>query len=242
MYRCKRITLIGLVVATVLCALVGTAPAIGGVLAPFPMTRQVLGELLASGQAALTHYRLAERQARVEGQPYIADLFRAVATSQTVMNRNFRALLAELGGDIAVCTELPSQPTTTRQNLIAAMQHEIRETDKLLPQALARISREGHRAAMDLLKEVLRAQQLRRSDMREIRTGARYFYSRLQEEVRRRATVYYICEQSGSLVLNELPAVCPVRGASTVSYRDLHQLSAEAEWQACHKAPAAQHL
>ncbi len=242
MYRRKRITLIVLMGATVFCALIGTAAADGGAPAPFPLTRQALGELLASGQAALTHYRLAERQARVEGQPYIADLFRAVATSQTVMNRNFRALLAELGGDIAVCTESPLRPTTTRQNLIVAMQHEIRETDKLLPQALARISREGHRAAMDLLKEALRAQRLRRSDMREIRMGARYFYSRLQEEVRRRATIYYICAQSGSLVLNELPAVCPVRGASTVSYRALHQLPAKAEWQACHKAPVAQHL
>ncbi len=233
MPRCKRIALTSLGMALVFCALTGTAPANSGPLAPFPTTRQVLGELLASGQAAQAHYRQAEHQARIEGQPYIADLFRAVATSQTVMNRNFRALLTELGGEVTFCPEPLSRPSTTRRNLIVAMQHEIRETDKLLPQALARISREGHRAAMDLLKEALRAQQLRRSDMREIRMGARHFYSRLQKEVRRRATVYYICQHSGALLVGDLPAVCPVRGAATTSYRALQRIPEEAGLQAC---------
>ena len=233
MLRCKRIIRIALGVALVFCVLIGTAPADSGPLAPFPMTRQVLGELLASGQAALAHYRLAERQARIEDQPYIADLFRAVATSQTVMNRNFRALLAELGGEVAICTEPLSRPSTTRRNLIVAIQHEIRETDRLFPQALARISREGHREAMDLLQDALRAQQLRRSDMREIHMGARYFYSRLQKEVRRRATVYYICQHSGALLVGNLPAVCPVRGAATTSYRALQRIPVETSLHAC---------
>ncbi len=233
MHKRKRIALISLGAAVMFWSLTGTAPADDGPPAPFPETRRVLGDLLASGQAALAHYRLAERQARIGGQPYIADLFGAVAASQAVMNRNFQDLLAELGGEIAVCGQSLSRPSTTRQNLIVAIQHEIRETDTLFPQALARISHEGHRAAMDLLKASLRAQQLRRGDMRKIRMGTRYFYSRLQKEVRRRATVYYICQRSGALLVGDLPAVCPVRGTATTSYRTLQRIPVETSLHAC---------
>ena len=215
----------------------------GGETGTYPDTRLVIGELVSSGQAWLRHYRLSENQARQEGRIYLADLFKAMALSQTVMNRNFENILVALGGEEKTCAAAGSpRLTTTRQNLIAAIRQEIRETDKLYPEALKRIAAEGHPAATALLTQALRAQQLRRGDMREIHRGARYFYSRLQAEVRRRAPVYYICQQSGTLVLNELPAVCPVRGASTASYRALHLFPVAAEWQACRTAPVARHL
>ncbi len=221
----------------------GAARADRGAQGAYPQTRQVIGELVASGEAWLVHYRLSEAQARSEGQPYLADLFKAMAFSQTVMNRNFRDLLDALSSGETACAAAESpRPSTTRRNLIAAIRQEIRETDTLYPEALERIAPEGHLAATTLLVQALRAHQLRRGDMREIHLGARYFYSRLQTEVRRRAPVYYICQQSGTLVLNELPAVCPVRGASTASYRALNQFPAAAEWQACRAEPAARHL
>lgn len=242
MLKRERIIPVGLGVAVMIGAVIGTALADDGRSALFPKTRQVLGELLDSGQTALAQYRLAERQARIENQPYLADLFRAVAASQTVMNRNFRELLAGLGSTVTVCNPSRSKASTTRQNLIVAMQHEIRETDKLFPQALAHIRSEGHRVAMDLVEESLRAQQLRRSDMREIIMGARYFYSRLQKEVRHRATVYYVCQRSGALLVGDLPEVCPVRGTVTTSYRPLQRIAVETGLRACRSETIADRL
>ncbi len=242
MLKRERIILAGLGVVVMLWSVAETALADGGSLASFPKTRQVIGELLTSGQAALAQYRLAERQARIEDQPYLADLFRAVAVSQTIMNRNFRELLAGLGGEVTACNPSRSKRSTTRRNLIVTMQHEINETDKLFPRALAHIRSEGHQAAMDLLKEALRAQQLRRSDMREIFMGARYFYSRLQKEVRHRATVYYICLRSGALLVGALPAVCPVTGTATTSYRPLQRIPVATGLRACRSDTNADRL
>ncbi len=242
MLKRNRINLIGLGMAAMIWSVTGTALADGGRSASFPKTRQVLGELLVSGQTALVQYRLAERQARIEDRPYLADLFGAVAASQAVMNRNFRELLARLGSTATVCSPSRSKPSTTRQNLIVTMQHEIRETDKLFPQALAHIRSEGHRVAINLMAEALRAQKLRRSDMRQIIMGARYFYSRLQKEFRHRATVYYVCQRSGALLIGDLPAVCPVRGTATTHYRPLQRIPVETGLHACRSETIANRL
>lgn len=243
MYRRPTHTIGVLAILTAALATGGAARADSGSQGAYPQTRQVIGELVATGQAWLRHYRLSEAQARSEGQPDIADLFKAMAFSQAVMNRNFKGLFDDLGGEEAACaTAERPRASTTRRHLIAAIRQEIRETDKLYPEALERIAPEGHLAAIALLTQALRAQQLRRGDMQEIHLGARYFYSRLQTEIRQRASVYYICQQSGTLVLNKLPAVCPVRGVSTASYRALNHFPAASEWQACHTEPVARHL
>ncbi len=229
-------------IAAVFLAMAGFARANVDSPGPYAETRQVLAELVASGQAAQAHYRQSEHRARFEDQPYIANLFKAMATSQAVMNRNFEALLAALGGETALCADFGSALASTRQNLIAAIQYEIHETDKVYPQALARIRHEGHRGAVDMLKQALRAQQLRRRDMRQIRMGARYFYSRLEKEIQRRAPIYRICQQSGALLVGELPAICPVRGSATTSYRSLHMFSSLSHRQACQPLTTARRL
>ncbi len=242
MFRREWRTLAGLGALTLVLSMTGPALANSAGPAPYPETRQVLAELASSGRAALAHYRRSERQAMDENRPYIADLFRAVATSQAIVNRNFEGLLTELGGETGGCADTPPPRATTRQNLIAAIQHEIRETDRLYPAALERILHEGHPVAVALLEQAVRAQQLRRSDMREIRLGARFFYNKLEKEVRRRAPIYYICQQSGTMLINELPAVCPVRGATTSSYRPLHRIPAAIDLQACRSEAGSQRL
>lgn len=131
-----------------------------GPLGTYSETRQALAALVVSGQTALMHYRQSEHQARDENQPFIADLFNAMATSQRVMNRNFERRLNDLGGNLSACAIPASKQSTTRQNLIVAIRNEIQETDKIYPEALARIRGEGHPAVMALLKQVIRAQQL----------------------------------------------------------------------------------
>ncbi len=205
---------------------------------PYPETRKVLEELVIAGQSAVRHYRQSARQARNENLPYIADLFKAMGVSQLVMLRNFKRLLSELDKPVSTCALTRFHRATTRQNLMTAIQNEIRETDELYPQALERIRDEGHTAAKVSLRQAIQAQALHRRDMRDIQRGARHFYGLLKREVQRRATTYYICQHSGAMLLNALPAVCPVRGASTASYRALHRISLNNNHSACQPGAA----
>ena len=206
--------------------------------AAYPETRKVLEELMIAGQSAAAHYRLSARQARSENLPYIADLFKAMAVSQLVMLRNFERLLSELDRPVSTCALTRIHRGTTRQNLLTAIQNEIHETDERYPRALERIRDEGHTAAMASLRQAIQAQALHRRDMRDIQRGARHFFGLLKREVQRRATTYYICQHSGALLLNALPAVCPVRGASTASYRVLHSVSLNNDLSACQPGAA----
>ena len=222
--------------------LVGGAAQTATASAPYPETRQILVELVIAGHSAVRHYRQSAHQAWRENLPHMADLFKAMAVSQLVMTRNFERFLTELDGSVSACALSGIQRSTTRQNLIRAIQNEMHETDELYPRALERIRAEGHPAVMAALRQAIQAQALHRRDMRDIHRGARHFYGLLKREVRRRATTYYICQQSGAMLLNALPDVCPVRGASTASYRALHSVSLVNDLSACQPGGAIRPL
>ena len=98
----------------------------------YPETREVLSELVITGHSAVTHYYQSAHQASNENLPHLADLFRAMAASQLVMVRNFERYLTELDGGVSACTLPPIDRSTTRRNLMAAIQNEIRETGNIL--------------------------------------------------------------------------------------------------------------
>jgi rubrerythrin len=198
--------------------------------------------LVIAGQVSLNLYRAYEVQARDENLPQIANLFQAMAISQTVMTRNFENLLMKLGGSASNCVERSPQRGHTRQNLVTAIRKEIHETDKRYPEALSRISHEGHAAGMLTLMHAVRAQQMHRDTMQEIYDAARSYYALLKSELQRRQTIYYICRQSGAILMDELPQICPVRGESTASYQELQTLAAWGGLPACPPEGAPKHL
>ena len=154
----------------------------------------------------------------------------------------FERYLTELDGSVSACAHPRIDRSTTRRNLIAAIKNEIRETDELYPQALERIRPERHPAVMNMLRQAIEAQALRRRDMQAIDRGARHFYGLLKREIQRRATIYYICQKSGAMLMNALPAICPVRGASTESYRVLYRTSTGRNLNACQPGNTPRHL
>ena len=191
----------------------------------YTVTRRVLMELVIAGQTSVANYHVYEKQAREENLPHIADLFRAMATSQKIMTRNFEKLLKELGQRISPCAVPSPREWNTRKNLMVALREEIHETDTLYPDAMERIRGERHPQGMAILKHALRAQQMHRDNMEEIYDAARSYYSLLKSELKRREPTYYICHQSGAMLLDALPKICPVRGESTVSYQELHAMT-----------------
>ena len=222
----------GLFLALALLVLM-SAPVAADQRGRYPQTQQVLTELVISGQASLNLYRAYEEQARDENLPQIANLFRAMAFSETVMTRNFENLLRKLGGSVSGCVVRYAPKRNTRKNLVTAIRKEIHETDKLYPQALARISREGHAAGMLTLAHAVRAQQMHRGNMQELYDAARSYYSLLKREFKRRETTYYICRRSGALLMDELPKICPVRGESTASYQGMQTIAARGVLPVC---------
>ncbi len=119
-----QLRLVWLVPPLIAVLLVGGAAQAATASDPYPETRKVLVELVITGHSAVRHYRQSALQAWRENLPHMADLFNAMAVSQLVMTRNFERFLTELDGSVSACALSGIQRSTTRQNLIRAIQFD----------------------------------------------------------------------------------------------------------------------
>lgn len=200
----------------------------------YPETGRIMRELYANGLSALGRYIDFNRQARKEKQPEFARLFDAIAASQAVMIANFERILIDLGGSVPTCTVDNPMVATTRMNLRRALEMEILETDATYPDAFKRIESEGYAAAIHTLRLALRAQRQHRAGMERMLTAVDHFYGSLKTALQEKKIRYFVCRETGAILLDKLPEICPVRGKSTSNYREIHEFRVPENMRACH--------
>lgn len=200
----------------------------------YPETGRIMRELYMNGRTALGRYIDFNRQAQKEKLPEFARLFEAIAASQAVMIVNFERLITDLGGSVPTCTHEDRTVANTRTNLRRALEMEILETDVTYPDALKRIESDGYAAAIYTIKLALRAQRQHRAKMERMLTAVDHFYGSLKTALQERKIRYFVCHQTGAMLLDELPEICPVRGISTSSYRESHIFRTLEGMRACY--------
>ena len=215
------------------CILSSPALASAAEIHDYPKTIGALTQLYEKGLAAWHHYKAYEIQARNENLDQMARLFAAMAASQSVMTGHFQRLLVDLEGAQKMC--LPHSPTVgvTQDNLRSTIEMELLETDVSFPNALRQITSEGHGQAIRVLQTAIDVQRHHREKLRRIYSYSGYFYARLTAKIRQHKSRYFICRQTGAIILDKLPSNCPVQGGTTSSYIELFAFETDKRMMAC---------
>jgi len=183
----------------------------------YPKTVAALQERYADEVQAHQKYGAYAEQAGEEGYPQIAYLFTALAASETVHARNFKALLGELG----VQDHAPAigfEIATTRENLQQATHVETDEIDREYPEILEQIRPENHAAAIRDITYAWEAEKQHRDLIVKIHGAASRWFGLLVRRIEGEPTHYYVCRVCGS-TLTEVPAEwCPICGHSIEHY------------------------
>ena len=199
----------------------------------YSKTIDELAQLYERGLSAWQHYQAYEIQAKKENLDEMARLFAAIAASQSVMTGHFHRLLVDLKGDRKRC--MPHSPTegVTQDNLRSAIEMELRETDVSFPNALRQITSEGHRQAIRVLKTTIDVQRHHREKLKMIYSYSGYFFARLTAKFSQHKPRYFICMQTGAIIVDKLPPNCPVQGGTTSSYITLVAFEADNRMMTC---------
>ncbi len=181
--------------------------------------------------AALTyaHQRETDAQRRYvafagkatqEGYKGIAYMFTAFAVSEGVHVRNFKTLIAQLGGQ-GSAGPTAIAPGNTKENLIAAVDDEIDAIDSLYPRTLERVQPEGHGEASRLVKFAWESERQHRELIQKIRRYSPMLFERVAKEIDAKTGLYFVCQTCGS-TLNRIPSPsCPVCGSAPEQYRQV---------------------
>jgi len=199
----------------------------------YSKTIDELAQLYERGLSAWQHYQAYEIQAKKENLDEMARLFAAMAASQSVMTGHFQRLLVDLKSARKMC--LPHSPTVgiTQDNLRAAIEMELRETDVSFPNALRQITGEGYSQAIRALQIAIDVQRHHREKLKRIHSYSGHFFGALTAKFSEQKPRYFICRQTGAIVLDKLPSSCPVRGGTTSSYIELVAFESDKRMMTC---------
>ncbi len=178
----------------------------------YPFTIEALHERHQDEIIALHTYQAYADQARADGYPNIAHLFRSLAASEAVHANNFKNLLKALGEESRAKVSTDIKVLDTRQNLKNAVEVEAQEIDHEYPAILKRISQENHKGAMQSIEYAWKAEKQHRELIKKMLKGTKkVWFSFLVDVIEGDPVDYHVCQICGS-TLTELPknhcAIC----------------------------------
>ena len=223
------------IMTCLLLALVWASPAFATVMDAnsYPITVDMLTQLHADSLTAWQLHNAYERQARNEGFPGVANLFAAMAASQAIIVNRLQGLLTENGIGPMSCLNRPQTVQMTRDNLRSAIEIELRNTDETFPNALKQVTNEGHAPAIQFLQTAIDVKRHHRDKLAKIHAYSGYFFRALTAKIDRQNPRYFVCSWTGAVIVNELPATCPIRGGVPSSYVELVKLKASTHRNTC---------
>jgi rubrerythrin len=202
----------------VLLAGIATGRSVQAATEAYPQTLAALAYALQRETDAHRRYVEFAAIAKREGYDGIAYMFSAFAVSEGVHARNFRGLVARLGGQ-ADAAPTPIKPGKTKQNLIAAVDDEIDSIDRLYPGTLERLGPEGHGEAAALVKFAWQSERQHRDMIQKIRRYSPMMFEQVAKAIDEKSGLYFVCQTCGS-TLNKVPGTnCPVCGSAPEQYQ-----------------------
>jgi len=183
----------------------------------YPETVAALAHAFQRETDAHRRYLAFARTATQEGYNGIAYMFTAFAMSEGLHARNFKGLVAQLGGE-ASAAPTAIKPGTTKQNLIAAVDDELDSIDNLYPRTLERIRPEGYDEAARLVRFAWESEQQHRDLIQKIRRYSPLLFEQVAKAIDQKTGLYFVCQTCGS-TLNRVPSPkCPVCGGAPAQY------------------------
>ena len=176
----------------------------------YPETIAVLQMLYGGEVRARYRYLEFAKVAKADGHDNIAYLFKAIAHSEAVHEKNFKGILEKLGTTAANVDLSSIKISTTKENLKYATEVELSEIDTEYPRYIQRVGPEKHPEAIEFINYAWEAERQHRELIKEIQSGTGMFFSMLLEHFRKDDSVYYVNQNCGATV-TELPLDdCPI--------------------------------
>ena len=130
--------------------MIGAALAAAVIPAPAKVSQQTLENLNAAfqGESNAAHrYEAFAKKADADGYSQAARLFRAAARAESIHKENHKQAILDLGGKIKDFKLDEPKPSTTSENLQAAIKGESYERDTMYPDFLKRAKEDGSKEA-----------------------------------------------------------------------------------------------
>lgn len=178
--------------------------------AGYPITVAAMREAQAGEMGVYYRYTEFSRQARQENYRGIAYLFVAFAAAEFVHAANFGRIQTGLGVEVAPIAKAAFKVGSTRENLMAAAEGEIRSVDEYYPKLLEQIRPEGHADAMTAVGYAWETEQRHRDKLRQVQRWSPSFFEQVAKVIDQKTGQYHVCQLCGC-TLNQVPVTsCPV--------------------------------
>jgi len=187
----------------------------------YPETISVLQELYGNEVRAGYRYQLYSKRAKADDLVNIAHLFKALAVSEGVHARKFKAVLESLGVKPQEVDLGNIVASNTRENLKYATEVELAEIDQEYPAYLRRITPELHRKALEHVNYAWASERQHRELIKKIQSGTGMFFSMLLKYFYENDSRYYVNNNCGATV-TELPeGRCPICHFPLDTYKEV---------------------
>ena len=187
----------------------------------YPETIAVLQTLYGNEVRARHRYQLFSETAKADGHTNIAHLFKSIAASEAVHERNFSRILESLAAKIPEIDVSTIKASTTQDNLKYATNVELSEIDKEYPQYISRVSPEKHKEALEYINYAWEAERQHRELIKEIKSGPGFFFSVLLERFRENKSTYYVNQHCGATVMVLPEGACPICHKPLDTYKEV---------------------
>jgi rubrerythrin len=178
--------------------------------AAYPITAAAMREAQAGEMGVYYRYTEFARKASQEDYRGIAYLFAAFAAAEFVHAANFGRIQTGLGVEVSPIAKAAFNVGSTRDNLMAAADGEIRSVDEYYPRLLERIRPEGHADAMAAVGYAWETEKRHRDKIRQVQRWSPSFFEQVAKVIDQKTGQYHVCQLCGC-TLNQVPTgICPV--------------------------------
>lgn len=176
----------------------------------YPVTAAAMREAQVAEMGVYYRYTDFARKAQQDGYRGIAYLFAAFAAAEFVHAGNFGRIQAGLGSEVPPIAKPAFSVGSTRDNLMAAAEGEIRSVDDHYPRLLDRIRPEGHADAMASVSYAWETEKRHRDKIRQVQRWSPSFFEQVAKVIDQKTGQYHVCQLCGC-TLHQVPTTnCPV--------------------------------
>ncbi|MDO9529161.1 MAG: rubrerythrin family protein [Syntrophales bacterium] len=192
-----------------------------GAQANYPETISALRTAYQNEMTAFHAYIAYAEKAESEGYPNIAQLFMAIANSESIHARNFKRILTELKVDVKEMPPPKLTVLTTKENLKYLTEKEIKEIDQTYPSLIERIKPEKHEAAIHNMSWAWKSEEQHRDLLKKIHSGTGMLFRAMAKIIEITPMRSFVCQVCGSTILKLPTKACPICGNPVSNYKKI---------------------
>ena len=185
----------------------------------YPVTMDILQRSRNSETAAYRQYMAFSEQAKADGYPGIAYMFKAQATAELIHERNFEKILTHLHGDVTPLPQHRIDVASTKQNLMTAASDELDCVNRRYPDIMTLLKKEGLQDAITNTNYAWESEKQHLDILKDIQRWSPSHFEAVAKKIENETGQYFVCTVCGSTVIQIPKEKCPICHFSSENYR-----------------------